>query len=240
MLTSLSKSRFFGPIACFVACAGVSGTAVAGPVWELDYTDDAGQLAGSAQIITSSLAPMINIYGKLSTGFVTSDYVDMYQVEITVPTLVSISTAGGNGGGSANFDSQLFIFRRKGNGHNVRAVAMRANNDASATSNGSRLGSETDPTQDYTLLDRGFYFLAITGLGTNALDNSGGMIWPDLTAPGLTVSGNEKFLGDWTGAGQVGDYHIRLLAVGSGGGAAPAPGAVALLGLAGLIKRRRR
>jgi len=238
MLSSLSNDRSFCMTASLSICAVMTGAAMAGPVWDVDYTQDAGQLAGSAQIITASLAPMINIYGKLSTGFVNSDYVDMYQVEITVPTLVSISTAGGNGGGSANFDSQLFIFKRKGNGHNVRAVAMRANNDASSSNHGSRLGSEIDPTQEYTLLDRGFYYLAITGLGTDAVDTGGSMIWPDLSAPGLTVSGNEKFLGDWAGAGQVGDYHIRLLAV--GGSPAPAPGAIALLGVAGLLKRRRR
>lgn len=237
MLRSLSNNMSVGPIALSVASATIAGTAIAGPVWELDYTEDAGQLAGSAQIITSSLAPMINIYGKLSTGFVTSDYVDMYQIEITAPTMVSISTAGG-GGGSASFDSQLFIFKRKGNGNNVRALAMRANNDASATDHGSRLGDENDPSVDYTVLTRGFYYLAITGVGTTAVDHSNSPIWSDLSAPGLTVSGFERALGDWTGQGQVGEYHIRLLAV--GGGAIPAPGAIALLGLAGLVKRRRR
>lgn len=216
-------------------CA-LAGHALAGPVWELDYTDDAGELAGSAQVITSSLAPMINIYGRLSTGFVTSDFVDMYQIEITAPTMVSISTAG-SGGGSSTFDSQLFIFKRKGNGNNVRALAMRANNDASSADHGSRIGDENDPNTDYTVLSRGFYYLAITGVGTTAVGNSG-VIWSDLSTPGLTVSGNEHALTGWSGQGEVGEYHIRLLAV--GGGAAPAPGAIALLGLAGLIKRRRR
>ena len=219
-----------------LAACSLAGQALAGPVWELDYTDDAGQLAGTAQVITSSLAPMINIYGRLSTGFVTSDFVDMYQIEITAPTMVTISTAGA-GGGSSTFDSQLFIFKRKGNGNNVRALAMRANNDASGNDHGSRIGDENDPSVDYTILSRGFYYLAITGVGTTAVDNQG-IIWSDLSTPGLTVSGNERALHDWTGQGQVGEYHIRLMAV--GGGAIPAPGAIALLGLAGLVKRRRR
>lgn len=222
-------------LGAFAACS-ITAQSLAGPVWDVDYSEDAGQLAGSAQIITSALAPMINIYGRLSTGFVTSDFVDMYQIEITAPTMVSISTAGG-GGGSAGFDSQLFIFKRKGNGNNVRALAMRANNDASANDNGSRIGNENDPSVDYTILSRGFYYLAITGVGTTAVDNQG-VIWSDLSTPGLTVSGNERALSDWTGQGQVGEYHIRLMAV--GGGAAPSPGAIALLGLAGLVKRRRR
>lgn len=238
MQTNLSRDLLSSVNLGLLLASTVAANAWAGPVWDVDYTEDAGQLAGTAQVITSSLAPMINIYGRLSTGFVTSDFIDMYEIEITSPTLVSISTAGGTGGGSASFDSQLFIFRRKGgNGNNVRAVALRANNDASSSNHGSRIGSETDPNAEYTLLSRGFYYLAVTGVGTTAVDDAGQQIWPDLSTPGLTVSGNERFLGNWTGAGEVGDYHIRLLAV---GGAAPSPGAIALIGLAGLVKRRRR
>jgi len=225
-------------LGAFAACS-ITAQSLAGPVWELDYTDDAGQLAGTAQVITSSLSPIINIYGRLSNGFVNNDLVDMYQIAITTQTLVSISTAGGTGGGSASFDSQLFIFKRKGgNGNNVRAVALRANNDAGPNNHGSRIGSETDPNSEYTLLSPGFYYLAIAGVGTTAVDGAGHAIWPDLGTPGLTVSGNEVFMEDWAGSGQVGEYNIRLTAV--GGGAVPSPGAIALLGLTGLVKRRRR
>lgn len=221
-----------------VASFATGSRATAGPTWELDYTEDAGQLASSAQFITASLDPMINIYGRLGgAGFVTSDYVDMYLLEITSPTMVTISTAGGDGGGSAGFDTQLFIFKRKGIGNNVRALALRANNDAAPGNSGSRVGSEGDPSQDYTVLGRGFYFLAIAGVGTTALDHSGQAIWDDLSSPGITVSGFERSLADWAGNGAVGEYHIRLMSV---GGAAPAPGAIALLGIAGLVGRRRR
>ena len=239
MQTNLSRDLRSSVQLGVLLASAIATHAWAGPVWDVDYTEDAGQLAESAQRITSSLSPVINIYGRLGgSGFVSSDFVDLYEIEITNPTLVSISTAGGDTGGSAEFDSQLFIFRRKGgNGNNVRAAALRGNNDAGPGNHGSRIGSETDPNSAYTLLNPGCYYLAITGVGTNAVDGNGNAIWPNLSTPGLTVSGNEVFLGDWTGSGEVGEYHIRLLAV---GGNAPSPGAIALMGLAGLLKRRRR
>jgi len=225
-----------------IICAGFCGAAaVAGPTWDVDYTEDAGQTALGSQVITHALSPYINIYGKLSGyGFIGSDFVDMYQIQITSQTLVSISTAGGDLGGEATFDTQLFIFKRKGgNGNNPRAVALRANNDAAANNLGSRIGDESDASSSYTLLSPGFYYLAVTGVGMQAIDEVGGSIWPDLSNPGLTVSGNERFLGDWSGQGAIGDYHIRLHAVGNGG-TVPAPGAIALLGLAGFVRRRSR
>jgi MYXO-CTERM domain-containing protein len=233
---------FHAPKAMLAAslASAIGSVAAAGPVWDIDYTDDARQTAGTAQVITASLSPYINIFGRLDGyGFVGSDFVDMYQIHISSQTLVSISTAGGSLGGSADFNTQLFIFRRKGgNGNNVRAAAMSANNDAALGNLGSRIGDEFDPTSDYTLLSPGYYYLAITGYGTMAVNDGGGLIWSGLDAPGATVSGNEQFLGDWEGQGAIGEYHIRLQAV--SGNAAPAPGAVALLGLAGIIRRRRR
>lgn len=221
--------------------AMITSPVAAGPTWDVDYTEDAGQTALGSQVITHALSPYINIYGKLSGyGFIGSDFVDMYQIQITSQTLVSISTAGGELGGEATFDTQLFIFKRKGgNGNNPRAVALRANNDAAANNFGSRIGDEANASSNYTLLSPGFYYLAVTGVGMQAIDEAGGSIWPNLSSPGLTVSGNERFLGDWSGEGAIGDYHIRLHAIGNGG-TVPAPGAFALLGLAGLSRRRRR
>ena len=96
-------------LGAFATCS-ITAQSLAGPVWDVDYNQDAGQLAGTAQIITSSLSPIINIYGRLSTGFVNNDLVDMYQIAITSQTLVSISTAGGTGGGSATFDSRVAVY----------------------------------------------------------------------------------------------------------------------------------
>lgn len=223
-----------------LAALSLLPSAYAGPSWDKDYLEDAGQTAGTAQIITSSLAPIIVVSGRLTgSGFVSSDFVDMYQVQINNQTWVSISTAGGALGGGADFDTQLFLFRRKGgNGSNVRAVALKGNNDAASGNHGSRLGEGPDPNSNAVLLSPGFYYLAVAGVGTNAFGEDGGLIWPDLGLPGQTIGGNERFLDDWTGNGEVGEYSIRLQI--ATGGAVPTPGALALIGLGALASRRRR
>lgn len=212
--------------------------AVAGPVWDLDLEEDAKQTAGDAQVITT-LHTTTSIIGRLGgSGFMSADFVDMYQITITEQTLLSISTAGGSLGGNANFDSQLFVFRRKGgNGNNVRALGLKANNDAAVDNFGSRIGEELDPNSDYTLLSPGTYYIAIAGVGTNAVDDFGNLIWSDLGAAGMTMSGNETGLGGWMGEGAVGEYTIRLQISSN---FVPAPGALAMFACAGLARRRRR
>ncbi len=211
--------------------------ALAGPTWDVDYNDDAGQTALSAQVITID-SPIINIFGRLTGyGLTGTDLVDMYAFEVTTPSFYTISTAGGALGGEANFDTQLFLFRKKGgNGNNQRAVALKANDDASDGSIGSRIG-EGAANSDLVYLKRGIYFVAITGSGMEAISNLDDSIWEDFGQFGETVSGDERELGEWDGSGAVGDYTIRLQVV---QGFVPAPGAVAVLGLAALSSRRRR
>lgn len=228
-------------LAAGAALAALSflSTAHAGPSWDRDYLEDAGQTALSAQVITSQLAPTIMVSGRLTgSGFVSSDFVDMYQVQITSQTWVSLSTAGGDLGGSANFDTQLFLFRRKGgNGNNQRAIAYKGNNDAAPDNHGSRIGESPDPNSNAVLLAPGFYYIAISGVGTDAFSEDGSLIWPDLGQPGQTINGYDRSLQDWTGAGAVGEYTIRLQI--AAGGMIPTPGAIALLGLGALVSRRR-
>ena len=240
MNPSISPERAVSIGLCATLCAaGVASCALAGPTWDLDYTDDAKDGAGTAQVITAPLAPIISIHGTLTgSALVGSDFVDMYMFEITHQTTLSISCAGGLLGGEANFDAQLFLFKRKGNSGNVRALALKGNNDAAAGNWGARIGDELDPNADYITLSRGWYYIAITGVGMEAFAETGNIIWPDLGTPGQTVSGNENGLGGWNGQGVTGDYVIRLHAV--SGGMLPSPGAMALLGLAGLVRRRNR
>lgn len=241
MNNEISRQRVLcsGRVAAGFAAAAVAASATAGPTWDVDYEDDAKQTASTAQIVTTALDPYISIHGRLTGSALIGggDFVDMYQIHIANPTLVSISTAGGVLGGSSTFDSQLFIFKRKGQGNGVRALGLRGNNDAAAEVLGARIGDESDPTSNYSMLSPGFYYIAITGAGTSAVSNTGQLIWPDLGQPGWTVSGNERELADWAGEGQAGEYVIRLQAV---NGYVPAPGAIAVLGLAGLLTRRRR
>jgi len=220
-----------------MAALCLGSAAVAGPTWDVDYNDDAGQTALSAQAITIN-SPIINIFGRLTGyGFTGTDLVDMYAFEVVSPAMYAISTAGGSLGGEADFDTQLFLFRKKGgNGNNQRAVALKANNDAANGVVGSRIG-EGAPNSNFVYLSRGIYFLAITGSGMDAVSNLDSSIWEDLGNFGETVSGEEHELSDWQGSGAVGEYTIRLQVV---QGFVPAPGAIAALGLAAIAPRRRR
>ena len=100
------------PVAAFTAFSFLS-TAYAGPSWDKDHLEDAGQTAATAQVITSSLSPIIVVSGRLTgSGLVQSDFVDMYQVQITGQTWVSISTAGGVLGGQFGLGEDREVARR--------------------------------------------------------------------------------------------------------------------------------
>ena len=231
------QSRVMQPSLVSIVALSLASAAVAGPTWDVDYTEDAGQTALSAQIITVN-SPIINIFGRLSGfGLTGTDLVDMYQFNVLAPTMFTLSTAGGALGGEANFDTQLFLFRRKGgNGNNTRAIALKANDNAASGVLGSRIG-EGGPDSNVVLLTPGVYYVAITGSGMDAVSELGNSIWDTFGNPGETVNGLERELGDWSGTGAVGEYTIRLQAL---QGFVPAPGAIAALGLAAIAPRRRR
>lgn len=223
--------------AAFAACAG---PALAGPDWDRDLYEDALQSATTAQVVSAGPTPVMLITGRLTGyGIAGGDFVDMYQISVTNDTLVSISTAGGDLGGSANFDTQLFLFRRKGgNGGNIRAAAFKGNDNAALGNPGSRIGENENPTSNSILLRKGTYYVAVTGVGTSAFGDNGQAIWGNLGNPGATISGNDVFLNDWAGEGAVGEYSIRIQSL--SGGMIPSPGAVALLALGAIAVPRRR
>jgi len=223
--------------AASLAAFAASSLAVAGPTWDVDYSEDAGQTAATAQVITID-SPIINIFGRLTGfGFMGSDLVDMYRFDVTSPTIYAISTAGGAFGGDANFDTQLFLFRQKGgNGANQRAMALKANNNAAEGVLGSRIG-EGGINSNAVFLTPGTYYIAITGFGMNAVSDRGGSIWTNFGLPGQTIDGRGRELDDWSGTGAVGEYVIRLERLQN---LVPAPAAVALIGFGAALPRRRR
>lgn len=218
----------------------LGGIAFAGPDWDQDLQTDANQTAATAQVITAPPSPILSITGRLNGyGVAGGDFVDMYQFELGSDLLLSISTAGGNLGGYANFDSQLFLFRKKGgNGSNPRASALKGNDNAWAGARGSRIGEIESIASNAVFLKKGVYYIAITGFGSAAYADDGSFIWPQLGTPGATMNGNDRLLNNWTGQGAVGEYMIRIQSL--SGAAIPAPGALALLGLGALATHRRR
>jgi hypothetical protein len=211
-----------------VLAALVTGAANAGPTWDVDYNDDAKATPATAQAITLT-GPVLNIAGNLTgVGFDgEADFVDMYLVDIRTPTLLRLSTAGGDLGGDASFDTQLFLFRRAGGPNDPRALGLLANNDAAPGLVGSWLGSSANDGSGFSLVTPGFYYIAIAGLGVSAVGESGESIFTGLSVPGAVVFGGEKELADWAGSGATGTYSIRVEAVNG----VPAPGAIAVLGM---------
>ncbi len=225
-------------LASGIAASLIASAALAGPSWDLDNTSDAKQSAQDAQAVTTG-GSVLNISGSLSgiplLGEV--DLVDMYLVYINAPMTFYMSTAGGQFGGSANFDSQLFLFSAQNNPTGMSAGALLANHLAAAGSSGSFVGSASSDGS-YRLDSAGFYYLAISAFGTNPYASNNELLWGALTDPGVVAYGQGTELAYWQNAGNVqgGAYTIHL----NGVTGVPAPGACALLGLCGLLRSRRR
>jgi hypothetical protein len=213
--------------------------AYAGPIWDDDLTEDAEALPAGAQVVTAGIVGEIR--GKLSgNAFMGGgDFVDMYAIRIVAPMEVKFSTGGAQtGGGFADFDSRLFLFRASGTGLGGDALAVFANDDAFPGTPGSFIGSQANDGSGFILQTPGIYYLAITVDGINALNANGGQIFEGIGNPGTIAFGNFEKFGGWGGqpGSNGGDYTISVQGIAG----IPAPGAMALLGMAGILGRGRR
>ena len=220
-----------------LAAVLVATTALAGPSWDLDLTDDAKQGANSAQVVSTS-GVVTTITGSLGSSPLLGapDLVDMFLIRIANPTSLKLSTAGGQFGGSAEFNSQLYLFRADGILGSLKAFGLLSNNDAESENTGSLLRNFANDGSGFVLDTPGLYFVAISAYGAFPTTNLGDPIWGQL-APGVVGFGQQRELIDWSTPQQSagGIYSIRL----DGVTGVPSPGALALLGLSGLIGRRR-
>jgi hypothetical protein len=225
---------------CAVSSALLAGSAAyAGPIWDDDLTEDAEALPAGAQVVTTAVVGQIR--GKLSgNAFMGGgDFVDMYAIQITQPLELKFSTGGAQtGGGSAQFDSRLFLFRASGTGVGGDALAVFANDDAFPGNPGSFIGSQANDGSGFILQKPGIYYIAITVDGINALNANGGQIFESIASPGTIAFGNFEKFGGWGGqpGSNGGDYIISVQGIAG----IPAPGALALLGMAGVLGRGRR
>lgn len=229
-----------GLLVASLPALAASAPSFAGPIWDGDFEDDAKQNPETAQTVTTN-GSVLQIKGQLTGTALQGpgDFIDMYLVRITAPTILSISTAGGDFGGNAQFDSQLFLFRAgMGQTGQPFAQGIFASDDASASNNGAFLNNTANDGSQFTLTEEGFYYIAITAKGVQARNPNGASMWPELDVPGLRSFAGFDLFANWAGdpSSNVGLYDIRV----SGISGVPAPGAVALLGLAGLARRRRR
>ncbi len=215
-----------------------------GPSWEGDLIEDAKDSATTAQLISTG-GPVLNISGTLGSSPLQGpiDFVDMYLIRLENPGILRISTAGGAFGGDAAFDSQLFLFRAGGPPDSLKAGGLLANNDADDGLNGSLIGPAATDGSGFVVNTPGLYFIAISAFGTNPFTTGGDPIWGALNVPGQIRYGEGADLAGWSVSGQPasGSYSIRV--EGFSGVSVPAPGALAILSLAGIVgplTRRRR
>jgi hypothetical protein len=208
--------------------------ASAGLIWQ--EVGDAGSLIGSAQTVTGG-GPLAEIRGATSSA----DRQDLYLIEIKDVQNFSAIVTDLAEPGFDDYDTQLWLFDTNG--------FLVTGNDDDAASNvqfGSALfpGPNGDGTPG--LVAPGLYVLAVTGFGNpgnggpgDPLDVNGVRLANQLTFTehtGPDGPGGANPLAGWVGGSLTGDYRIVM----TGTSALPGPGALALLGLAGLVARRGR
>lgn len=185
-----------------------ASASVAGPDWDEPY--DAGSLQSSAQLIfgvgsLSSIAGSIRVVAFVGDDV---DAQDMFWITIADPLRVPFSAGtAASFGGSATFDTRLWLFDSDGFG-------LLANDDAGGAQSGF-FGSSTDGT-GIMISAPGTYLIAVSGAGTEPLDKNGDPLFlftlagevsgPDGPGGGNPIAGWSDDRNDSSG----GEYLIKL------------------------------
>lgn len=239
-----SYRRPVGPLsalAALLASALLPSVAFAGPDWD-EGPNDAGSTLGTAQTITTT-GSLTSVTGKLGgPGLVAGDFQDCFLIQISDPTIFSVTTGPGTGG-AAGFNPMLFLFRVDMINGQMVAKAVMANNDLQPGNPQAGLRQQTNDGSGAFVNQAGLYLLAISGFGSQPVNSFGELLFNQaFLEPGVIAGPNQSSqMNDYTLAGwaQDGSFGTYVLGV-QGVSGVPAPGAAALLGLAGLAGRRRR
>lgn len=199
-----------------IGIALIAGLAIASGASAQTWVEvgDAGDLPGTAQVVLGA-GPLSQI-----NGINDANDVDMFQIRIKDPALFRATTVGG-----AAWDTQLWLFDMNG-----RGVSF---NDDSASTAQSTLTGMFVPSP-------GNYLIAISRYNRDALDGSGALIWnntPFGTERAPDGPGAANPVASWAGTTAAGGAYSIFL---TSANFVPAPGAVALLGMSGLLLARRR
>jgi hypothetical protein len=216
-------ASFAKVVALVAALAFVTGVS---PQTHLEV-GDAGQLPATAQATDSGSGSLASIVGATSGA----DLVDMYQINIR--DFQNFQAGTGAAGGSATFDTQLWLFDSAGNG-------VLANDDCAL---GCGLQSHIQgptpiPAEAGGLTANGNYYIAVSGFN-NDPTSAGGAIFTqtaftDLSGPDGPGGGSP--IAGWGGGGAFGSYTIGLV----GANFVPEPATLGLVALGGLAVLRRR
>lgn len=213
--------------------------ALAGPDWDEGATD-AGSTVGTAQVIDTT-GSLNSIKGKLGgPGFVTGDFQDCFLLNVSDPLGFNISLSS-TFGSPPGFDPMMFLFRVDMLDGVMVAKAVLANNDKSAGSPLPALGPAANDGSG-AMVGPGIYLIAISGFGSQPVNALGEFVFsqsflqPGVIGGPAPQPAGGYLLDAWSADGSFGNYELLVQGV-SG---VPSPGAVALLGLAGIAARRRQ
>lgn len=235
-MTSYLRADGLLSVALSVSALTLAPVALAGPDWD-EGALDAGSTLGSAQAISVN-GGINTITGKLAgSAFMVGDYQDCFLVYIDSPQTFSISTSPGAGGASS-LDPMLFLFRVEA-GNFTRAIM--ANNDFAGGSSAAGLRASTNDGSGVTVSTAGLYLIAISGFASQPIDATGAALFNQAFLQPGVIAGPGPGSGDlnlfaWNAEGSSGTYVLTL----EGVSGVPAPGALSLLALGGLIARKRR
>jgi len=212
---------------CITALAAASPAALAGPDW-VEGSTDAGSTLANAQR-TVGVGDIHSISGSLG-GLRTADFEDMFLIQVTNPVTFHLTTTG------PGFDAQLFLFNiTQAN----EAFGLLANDNTPDGNVPVLTQMATDGTFA-AINNPGAYAIAIAGAGRYPVSVSGAIFFyaspTEISGPD-GPGGINPHIG-WAGEGATGSYSIGVTGVGFY--EAPAPGAGALLALAGGFAARRR
>lgn len=242
ILEEMMKTTFYACVAACAACV-LSLAATAGPVMD-EPDEDAGQSLNSAADVKSETGgPVTQIRGKLEGGYgfrsTNGDWVDMYRINIVDPFNFSIETFPMEGSDGLR-DPMLFLFNEQG--HAMLGMNNRDDSNLQAA-------LFNDDGQGNPLFTApGLYYIAISSAIVEPLvETANGFFAPFAMQDAENMFGpvypRGEFAGiplaDWsnvTDDSNFGRYEMGLTGVGS----VPAPGMLALLGIAGVARRRRR
>ncbi|MEC9373721.1 MAG: hypothetical protein VYC34_07750, partial [Planctomycetota bacterium] len=209
---------------CAAVILGSGAAALAGPDWI--EGGDAGSSPGTAQ--APAVAGLRSIAGSL-TGFDVplrgdGDFEDVYLIEIKDVDSFIAETDGSLDGGSAEFQSLLFLFDLQGNAiiGNVQSPGI----DRGGTGTfGSRLEPGANDGTGAMVPGPGLYYLAICGGGNFPRDQNQVPLFDfdsfgEISGPDGGGGKNDGVISGWEGPGETGNYLIFLEGV-SGLGMAP-------------------
>lgn len=229
-------------VAVLPLALALAPAALAGPDWD-EGVSDAGSTLGTAQVI--SVTGAVNtISGKLSGGLLAGDYQDCFLLDISSPTTFSLTTSLG-AGSPPGFNPMMFLFRVENLQGQLVAKAIMANNDKSPTDVQSTLQRNTNDGSGTFISQAGLYLIAISGFGSQPINAQGQLLFNQAFLEPGVIAGpvqnpqlSDYLLAGWSSDGSFGNYTMTVTGV--SGTQVPAPGALALLALGGLARRRRQ